>query len=69
MKYRVWFSFCNLGFNTDFRWHRDFLDNNGKGFTAEEARNIVKDLKESRIAKIKDIMFEEIGAEIFISEV
>lgn len=69
MKYRVWFNFCNLGDDSDFAWHRDFLDNNGNGFTAEEARNVAKDLQESRVAKIKNVMFEEMGTEIFKSEV
>ena len=69
MKYRVWFNFCNLGNDSDFAWHRDFLDNNGKGFTAEEARNVAKDLQESRVAKVKNVMFEEMGTEIFKSEV
>lgn len=69
MRYRVWFNFCNLGNDSDFAWHRDFLDNNGKGFMAEEARNVAKDLQVSRVAKVKNVMFEEMGTEIFKSEV
>ena len=69
MRYRVWFNFCNLGNDSDFAWHRDFLDNNGKGFTAEEARNVAKYLQVSRVAKVKNVMFEEMGTEIFKSEV
>lgn len=68
-KYRVWLTFLNFGNDTDYKWHRDFLDNNGKGFSAEEARDTAYNLKRMESIQVKDLVFEEMGSELFYKEV
>lgn len=67
--YKIWFTFLNTGRDTDAVWHRDFLDNNGKGFTAEQAKWFADDLKRMDSIIVKDIVFEDLSSELFYKEV
>ena len=49
MKYRVDYEFMILDPDiTDGKWHQDFLDNNGAGFTFEEAEHCACELRASQ---------------------
>lgn len=68
-KFRIWLTFCNMGRDSDFQWHTDFLDNDGKGFTAEQARSYAEDLKRMDSIMIKNLVFEDLTSELFFKEV
>ena len=38
---------------SDGKWHKDFLDNNGAGFTFEDAEYVACELRASTIAYVK----------------
>lgn len=44
MKYKVVFEFKWFGADSDGLWHCDSVDNNGKGFTKEEAERIAQEI-------------------------
>ena len=68
-RYRVWFTSYRLVGEKDYMWHSDYLDNNGAGFTADEARRRAEELKASELTRVRSIRFEEMGTENFVSEV
>lgn len=54
MKYRIEFEFMNTDVETtDGKWHKDFLDNNGAGFTFEDAEYVACELRASTISYVK----------------
>ena len=60
--YRVWFVFKNNfsdSTQNDGVWHRDFLDNNGEGFTNVEALQVAEDFNARD--NIKSVEIEEMG--------
>lgn len=67
-RYRVWFTFLKNGQDSDSKWHRDFLDNDGKGFSAVRVKDYAEYLKEVENITVKDIVFEEMGSELFYKE-
>lgn len=49
-RYRVDFEFRCIDLEiSDGKWHKDFLDNNGAGFTFEEAEEVACELRASTI--------------------
>ena len=45
MMYKVTFDFRINDFDSDGKWHNDYLDNNGEGFTYEEAEDLAQHLR------------------------
>ena len=53
-KYRVEFEFMVSEADiTDGKWHKDYLDNNGEGFTFDEAERVACDLRGTSVCYIK----------------
>ncbi len=52
--YRVDFEFMITDpEETDGKWHKDFVDNNGKGFNYGEALHVAYELMQSSIARVR----------------
>lgn len=53
-KYKVVFEFmCADADVSDGKWHKDYLDNNGDGFTFEEAEDVASEIRTSTIQYTK----------------
>lgn len=53
MKYRVNFEFMYIEPEiSDGKWHQDFLDNNGDGFTFEDAERAAGLLRVSNVCRV-----------------
>lgn len=53
-KYKVVFEFMYADADvSDGKWHKDYLDNNGAGFTFEEAEDVASEIRASTIADVK----------------
>ncbi len=53
-KYKVNYEFMYADADiSDGKWHEDYLDNNGAGFTFEEAEDVACKLRASTIADVK----------------
>lgn len=59
MKFRVEFESMWLGSDSDGKFHKDFLDNNGSGFDFEVASDIAMELHYNTAAKNKNIKIVE----------
>lgn len=44
-KYKITFDFIVNDIDSDGKWRSDYLDNNDKGFTRDEAEHIAQELK------------------------
>lgn len=55
--YKVNFEFMHEGRDTDFKYHKDFLNNNGAGFTYEEASQLAGELKSRD--NVKNVYIDE----------
>ena len=52
-KYRVEFEFMYMEPDiTDGKWHQDYLDANGEGFTYEEAEHVAQEIRRSSICRV-----------------
>lgn len=60
-KYRVEFEFKVVDYEvSDGKWHKDFLDNNGKGFTFEDAEKLAGDLRYNEFVHHRNVDVVEI---------
>lgn len=56
MKYRVEFEFMVADVEvSDGKWHKDYLDNNGAGFTLDEAEVVACDLRASSVCYNRNV--------------
>lgn len=58
-RYKVEFEAMWLGSDSDGKFHKDFLDNNGSGFDFEEASDVAMELHYDTAARIKNIKIVE----------
>lgn len=55
-KYRVEFEFKVADVDaSDRRWHKDYLDNNGAGFTFEQAELVACDLRAGNVCYHRNV--------------
>lgn len=63
--YRVEFEFMLNDIEiTDHKWHKDFLDNNGDGFTFEEAERLACELRYDEFFRTRNIDVVEMMQEV-----
>lgn len=62
MKHKVVFDFKVADYEvSDGKWHRDFLDNNGAGFTFSDAERVAGELRSNTFAYCRNIEIVKIG--------
>ena len=64
MRYAVIFEFTILDPEiSDGKWHKDYLNNDEKGFTFEEAESVAGDLRISSVSYNRNVEVVELGKE------